>query len=176
MGFWRGFRARQSPEVTRGRLWAVALAASLGSSLVGCHERPKDYQTQVQITRKTVVKRDEQKRALTGDVEFSYFDCPGDQVEVVRGGKDFYACMEKYEVGAKVPVRMTWSWNREGHYQWSVYEVGGCARPPDPLDEASFQMVQECEELFVNGASVGFRCNRVPQKALLDKCPWFRRH
>lgn len=166
--------ARTSHRAQAGVLGV--LVAFLGASTMGCHERPKDFVGKVEVTRMAVVRRDEQKKPLTGDVEVSYFECPGTQIEVLRGGRDFLSCMEKYKVGDKVDARMTWQWSREGHYEWKVYEVGGCPRPPDPNDEASYAMVQDCEDLLVNGASVGFHCSRQPQKNLLNKCPWFRRN
>jgi hypothetical protein len=54
--------------------------------------------------------------------------------------------------------------------------MGSCKRPPDDDDLSSFDTVQECEPILVNGVNEGFKCNRIPNKDLLKKCPWFARH
>jgi len=146
-------------------------------ALLGCTASPKEFAPSVEITRKSVVRYDPQTRqAVTLDVEVSYADCPGTQLEVIRGGAEFAACMAKHQVGARVPLRLRWHWSKDGHYMWDPFEVGGCARPPDPNDEASFVLAQDCETVKVNGAPVGFHCNRVARPELVAKCPWFRRH
>ena len=141
-------------------------------SIVGCH-RSHDYQSNVEVTRVSVVRRDANGRALTTDLEFSYFECPGTQVETVRGGEEFSKCISKVAVGAKVPVKLSHRWTDEGHYVWEVNTVADCARPVDPNDEASFALVRECQDWEVNGAKVGFECQIKPKKELLKKCPWF---
>jgi hypothetical protein len=83
--------------------------------------------------------------------------------------------MGKYKVGQMVAAKIYWYFHDNGHYQWEVHELGGCARPPDPNDEASYDMVRECSDLTVNGVAVGFRCNEIPEKHLLERCPWFQR-
>jgi hypothetical protein len=45
----------------------------------------------------------------------------------------------------------------------------------DPEDEASFAMVRECADWKVNDQRVGFQCKYVPDKGLIEKCPWFRK-
>jgi len=56
-----------------------------------------------------------------------------------------------------------------------VEKVGDCARKRDALDERSYEVVHECQDILVNGVNVGFRCVRKPTQELLNKCPWFRR-
>jgi hypothetical protein len=96
-------------------------------------------------------------------------------------------------------VKDDYHWDHKGFYDWDVTEMGGCKRPPDDDDQSSFDTVQECEPIVVNGVEEGFKCNRIdtvqecepivvngveegfkcnriPQKALLKKCPWFARH
>jgi hypothetical protein len=149
---------------------ALAVAAL---PLVGCH-RSKQYEAQVEVTRLTAIRKDEQGNPLTADLEISYVECPGTQIEVLRGGKDFASCIaQKMKVGDKVKVKLEHHWDSEGHYDYDVYEVQGCPRPPDPNDEASYKMVRECNDWNVNGTRVGFQCNYQDKKDLNKKCPWF---
>ena len=77
--------------------------------------------------------------------------------------------------GDKVTVAIDHEWVPEGHYRWTVRRVGDCERVRDPSDEASYAMVRECDDLVVNGTRVGFQCKYLPEKKLVEKCPWFRR-
>jgi len=128
------------------------------------------------LTRMDAVRTDEQGKPATMDVEFSYFECPGTQIEVIRGDNAFAACMARYKPGDKVPVRIEKHWDEAGYWDWDVHEMGGCPRPPDPDDEASFDTVRECTPWVINGAKVGFQCNTIPQDKLLKACPWFGRY
>jgi hypothetical protein len=157
----------------RAALLMLAISAVMVAA--GCHDKPRDYTAQVRLTRIDPVRKDPAGRPLTLDVQMSYDDCPGTQIEVIRGGADFAACFAKHTVGQRVPAKIHWYFHQDGTYHWEVHALGGCARPPDPNDEASFEDVRECADLVVNGVAVGFRCNELPQKHLLDKCPWFRR-
>jgi hypothetical protein len=62
----------------------------------------------------------------------------------------------------------------DGTFKPAVLKLGDCPRVPDPNDEASFEIVQVCNDIFVNGVKVGFHCDRKPSAELLQKCPWFR--
>lgn len=146
----------------------------LGVMAVGCH-RSKNYEANVEVTRIAAVRKDETGKPLTLDFEVSYVECPGSQIEVVRGDAEFAACVAKYKVGDKVHVDITHEWAPEGHYKWTIHKVGDCKRLPDPDDEASYAMVRECDDWLVNGQRVGFQCKYAPEKKLIDKCPWFRR-
>lgn len=159
-------------------LYARAMKAALVALTIlalACSKKTKWYDTQVAITRVDAVRKDAQGKARDVDVEFTYPDCPGEQVEIIRGDAAFAQCLSKYKVGDKVPVRIEYHWLEEGYWDWDIHEMGGCKRPPDPEDTASFDTVQECEPITVNGVEEGFVCNRLPQKALLAKCPWFGR-
>jgi len=145
------------------------------AGLFACH-RPKHYDAKIEVTRMAAVRKDETGKPLTLDFEYSFFECPGTQVEVIRGDAAFAACVSKYKVGDKVPISIDHEWSDEGHWEWVVRRVGDCPRVPDPNDEASFALVRECEDWAVNGTRVGFQCKYVPEKKLVDKCPWFRRH
>ncbi len=144
-------------------------------AFAGCGKKTKWYDSKVEITRVDAVRKDAKGKWLDLDVEFTYPDCPGQQTEVIRGDPAFAQCMSKYKIGDKVPVRIEYHFLDEGYWDWDIHEMGGCKRPPDPEDEASFDTVQECEPLKVNGVDEGFVCNRIPQKELLAKCPWFNR-
>lgn len=144
-------------------------------ALADCSRKTRWFDTQVEISRMDVVQRDAKGKALTKDVEFSYKDCPGVQVEVVRGGAEFAECMDRYKIGEKVAVKIEYHWDAAGYWDWDIHAMGVCKRPPEYGDEASFDTVQECEDVVSNGAKVGFHCNRLPQKHLLQKCPWFGR-
>jgi hypothetical protein len=151
----------------------VASVAALASS--GCH-RSKSYESEVEVSRVSVVRKDPSGKPITTDFEFSYADCPGTQIETVRGDAKFSQCVARYSVGQKVKVQVEHQWSDEGHYVSVVRKVGECDRVVDPNDEASFTMLRECEEWEVNGAKVGFQCSMKPEKGLLAKCPWFRRY
>lgn len=150
------------------------VAASLALAVASCH-RPKHYDASVEVTRVSVLRKDEQGKPQTMDFEFSYVDCPGTQIEVIRGDKDFAACVSKFKVGEKVPVSIRHAWDDEGFYTYVVDKVGDCPRTPDPADEASFALVRECDDWLVNGARVGFQCRYIPEKKLIAQCPWFKR-
>lgn len=154
----------------------LVLSLALASlPLVGCH-RSKTYEATVEVTRMSVTRKDEKGNPVSTDLELSYVECPGTQVEVIRGGKDFSACIQpKVKVGAKVKVKIQHAWDPEGHYDFDVLEVEGCPRPPDPNDEASYKVVRECSDWTVNGSRVGFQCNYQDKKDLNAKCPWFRK-
>ncbi len=155
--------------MTKKNILAIAI---LAGSLLSCH-RSKTYEATVELTRLTAVRKDEQGTVLSQDVEFSYVDCPGSQIEVLRGGKEFAACMSQAKVGDKVKVKLLHSWDSEGFYDYDVFEVQGCKRPPDKNDEASYKMVRQCSDWSVNGTRVGFQCNYSDKKELNKKCPWF---
>lgn len=144
-------------------------------ALTGCARKTRWFDTTVEISRMDVVQRDAKGKSLTKDVEFTYSDCPGVQVEVIRGGAEFADCMDRYKIGEKVPVKIEYHWDKAGQWDWDIHSMGVCKRPPEYGDEASFDTVQECEDIVSNGAKVGFHCNRLPQKHLLQKCPWFGR-
>ena len=152
--------------------WIVSALVLAALPLLGCH-KAKTYETTVEVTRNQAVRKDEQGAPITTDFEFSYSDCPGTQIEVIRGGKDFSACVAKFKVGEKVKIKIEHHWDPEGHYDSDVYEVQGCPRPPDPNDEASYKMVRDCADWNVNGTRVGFQCKYTDKKELNKKCPWF---
>ena len=158
--------------MSRRSVFAAVLFALVAQ---GCH-RSKSYEANVEVTRVAPIRKDEKGKTLTQDFEFSYFECPGTQIEVVRGDAKFAECTSKYKIGDKVKVAIDHQWgSEEGVYKWNVKKIGDCERVQDPSDEASFAMVRECDDWSVNGTRVGFQCKYTPEKKLIDKCPWFRR-
>lgn len=155
------------------RAYCLLIVGLALASAAGCH-REKRYETTVEVTRiSTVVK--ESGKPVTIDLEVSYVDCPGTQLEIVRGDAMFAACVAQYKVGDRVKVSVQHLWDNEGYYRWAIDRVGECAHRIDPHDEGSYAVVRECEDTRVNGERVGFQCRYVPEKALVDACPWFRR-
>lgn len=157
-----------------------SLVVVLGAGLVGlvssgCH-KSHTYESEVEMTRFMVVRKDEAGKPMTADAEFSYVNCPGTQMETIRGDAAFSACVARYSVGQKVKLKLEHHWSDEGHYVWTVHKVGDCDRVVDPNDEASSAFIRDCEDFKVNGAKVGFSCDLKAEKALIDKCPWFRKH
>lgn len=144
-------------------------------SLASCRKKTAWYTTNVEIDRIEVVRRDAQGKALDVDVEFTYPDCPGEQMEIIRGDANFAACIANYSKGATVPVKILHHQDKQGFYDWDIHQMADCARLPDDDDEASFDTVQECSPILVNQVPEGFVCNRIPHKELLAKCPWFDR-
>lgn len=162
------------------RMKRASLVVLLGAGLVGlvstgCH-RSHQYESEVEITSLRVVRKDEAGKPLTADVELSYVTCPGTQQETIRGDAALSTCLARYSVGQKVKLKIEHHWSDEGHYSWTVNKVGDCDRVTDPNDEASSAFIRDCEDFKVNGAKVGFTCDLKAEKALIDKCPWFRRH
>lgn len=140
----------------------------------GCH-RSKRYETKAEVTRIQAVRKDPAGKPLKLDVEVSYSECPGSQSEVIRGGPDFAACASKYAVGQSVRLTIDHTWDPEGHYSWTVSKLGDCARVPEPSDDGSYAVVRECYDRSVDGTRVGFQCRHIPDKKLIDACPWFKR-
>lgn len=158
------------------RVLVTALVLSSLPLIGACHPS-KQYQATVEVTRLAQVRKDETGAPITTDLEFSFIECPGTQIEVIRGGKDFSACVtNKLKVGDKAKIKLEQHWDAEGFYDYDVFEVEGCPRPADPNDEASYKMIRECNDWNVNGARVGFQCNYLGKRELSKKCPWFKRH
>jgi len=157
-------------------LVVVFAGATLLAVLPGCKGKPKIYDAKVKLNRVAPIRFAVDGKPVDTDVEFDWFQCPGSQVEIIRGDANFAECMKKYKAGDEVAVKVDYHWDKAGHYDWDITEMGGCKRPPDDDDLSSFDTVQECEPIIVNGVNEGFKCNRIPNKDLLKKCPWFGRH
>jgi hypothetical protein len=143
-------------------------------TIAGCH-KPKRFETNVEVERVSAVRKDETGTVMTTDLEVSFLDCPGEQLEVIRGGREFSACVAKLKPGEKVRVKIDYHWDEDGYWDHDIVDVQGCPRPIDPNDEASFKMIRECSDWTVNGTRVGFQCNYAEKKELNKKCPWFKK-
>jgi len=150
----------------------------LGLILGGCRESEKLFNTQVEITRMDFVNFNEKNEPITVDIEISYHECPGNQFEVIRGDAEFAKCIINTgkKIGDKFLVDIQWKWNPMGYYRWFIVKLDSCERKVDPLDEVSFDLVEECEDYKVYGNVVGFTCRRIPSGNLIKVCPWFRRN
>ena len=153
------------------------VAPLVGSVLVvaltpACSQKPQHFDTNVELARVEVVKTGGGRWV---DVELEYSDCPGEQREIFQADSAFADCLAKYKPGEKVPASIVWSQEADGHFDSEVEKVGDCVRKRDALDERSYEVVHECQDILVNGVNVGFRCVRKPTPELLAKCPWFRR-
>lgn len=144
-------------------------------TLIGCHQDHR-FESVCQIVRKQAVEQNDKGETEQVDVELEWDPCPGDQFQVVRGGKDFAACMAQYEVGEMVPVRVEHWWDNRGYYRWDVYQIGACDRTIEPDTEGSYEKSQECDDNQAFGYTNGFACSRRPFKDLVTVCPWMARN
>lgn len=143
-------------------------------AMTGC-KRPAHYETEVEVTRVSAVRKNDAGKTETLDVEMRFVSCPGSQLEIVRGDAVFAACAGRYKVGDKLRVSIDHVLSSDGYYRWTIRKLGDCVRPADPNDEVSHAMLRECDDSVVNGTRVGFQCKHVPDQKLVEKCPWFRR-
>src|SRR4029079_16588832 len=120
-------------------LVGAVLLAALTS---GCKPREAQYESVTQIVHRDVVEADDKGIPLLVDLELEWDPCPGDQFQVVRGGKDFATCMTKYEVGDFVPVRVLHHWDTRGYYTWDLFQVGDCGRAIEEDSEGSYEKSQ----------------------------------
>ncbi len=141
----------------------------------GCRPEHKEFVSSVTLNRISVVERDDKGNAVSTDVELRWKECPGEQLQLMRSGKEFSECMKKHKPGETAVVKVLWEWDEHGHYDWHVIDVGGCPAPPVDDDDSSFDQIQECVPSIQHDAVVGFHCDRLPEGELLEKCPWFRR-
>lgn len=151
----------------------ATLASGLVVASVAC-KRPQTFTSTVEITQTQVFGADDAPSVM--DVHMTFSECPGVQQKVVRGDKKFAACAKKLKKGDKVPVEILVTWRSDrGEYRNEVVKVAGCERTPDPKDDASYETVQMCTDVVINGAVTGIHCDRTRSEALVAKCPWFKR-
>ncbi len=143
-------------------------------ALVSCG-KAHDYDTKVTLKTIEVVARDAKNEPLIIEVNVEYPECPGEQLETLQGNAEFSKCVLKYKMGETVPAVVEYSAMDFGHYDSEITKLGDCTRKRDPRDARSYEVIQECADVNVNGAKAGFHCGRKPDKELLAKCPWFAR-
>jgi hypothetical protein len=146
-------------------------------ALAGCGHPERRYESVCQVTRMNVVETGDKDVTQQLDLELEWDPCPGDQVQIVRGGEEFAACIAKKgtKPGDMVPVKVLHFWDTRGFFRWDIDEVDGCARPIQPDVEGSYEKSQECQETKGHGRVDGFACNRRPFKRLVSICPWMAR-
>ena len=143
--------------------------------LPSCKNKSQDYQTHVTLKGSEVVSWDDAGVPRIVEVTVEYPDCPGDQLETLQGNAEFTTCALKYKVGETLPASIEWGPTDYGHYDSEITKLGECPRKRDPRDARSYEVVQVCSDVIINGVLAGFHCDRKPTKELLEKCPWFRR-
>jgi hypothetical protein len=152
----------------------VGVIVVLGLALGACSKVHR-YESAVQVVRKEVVEKDASGVTLQVDFEVEWDACPGDQFQVIRGGRWFAACTEKYGVGDTVPVYVRHFWDDRGFYRWDIERMGDCWRPVEPESVGSYEKGQECKDTMNQGFKTGFNCSRKPFRALVKRCPWMAR-
>ncbi|MBX3185889.1 MAG: hypothetical protein KF819_02695 [Labilithrix sp.] len=153
--------------------FVVALAAA-GLTSAAC-AKPTRHTSKVEI-RQTELFGDESATPKLMDLDLLFVECPGAQRKIVRGDEKFASCAKKYKAGDTLTaeIQLTWRADR-GSYRGDVVKVGDCERKIDPRDDASYDIVQTCTDVVVNGVVTGVRCDRGRTPDLVAKCPWFRR-
>jgi len=134
----------------------LGLLLVVGGALAAC-STPKRYESAVQIVRK------------------EWDACPGDQFQVIRGGKAFAECTAKYDVGDEVPVYVRHWWDDRGYYRWDIERMGDCWRTIETESVGSYEKGQECKDVENFGYKAGFQCSRKPFQSLVKRCPWMAR-
>ncbi len=148
---------------------------ALPLTLTACGERLERFESVCQIVRRDEVELNDRGEAESVDIEFEWDACPGDQFQVVRGGKDFAACMKKYDVGRLAPVFVKHWWDDRGYFAWDVYEIGDCVRYIEESSQGSYEKAQECADQDMYGKITGFSCRRRSFEGLVATCPWLAR-
>lgn len=156
------------------RLAALAIVASI-VSLVACTRGARTFDTKLVIKSVETVHRDDAGKPVVVEVTVEYPDCPGEQLETFQGNIEFTSCFAKYKDGDSLPATVEWAPTSFGHFDSEITRLGDCKRVRDPNDARSYEVVQDCRDIVVNGIVAGFHCDRKPDKELLDKCPWFAR-
>lgn len=150
--------------------------AGVASLMSGCNPKPKQFESVCQIVHRDVVEADDKGTPLIVDLELEWDPCPGEQFQMVRGGKEFAACMSKFEVGDYVPVRVVHQWDNRGYYTWDLFQVGDCKRAIEANNEGSYEKSQECRDEKSYGHTTGFTCSRRPFANLVKVCPFMARN
>lgn len=152
----------------------VLLSLLLLTSL-SCSKPEERFESAVQIVRIEAVEKDADGGVEQLDMELEWTPCPGDQFQVIRGGKEFASCVAKYAVGDYAPVVVKHFWDPHGYYRWDIERFGDCPRAIEPQSFGSYEKSAECRDITNHGRVVGFDCNRKPFRGLLRRCPWMGR-
>ncbi len=142
--------------------------------VLGCSPKEERFESVVQVVSRTVVEHEEGKASQV-DFELEWDPCPGDQFQVIRGGKEFAECTANYKSGTYLPVVVKHYWDPHGYYRWDIEKLGECERPIEQNSPGSYEKGQECHEVSHFGHKAGFECSRKPFKNLVARCPWMAR-
>lgn len=154
----------------------IPVLAATGVMLAaGCGKKARTYETRVTLKSIQVVTRDAAGTPQVLEVNVEYPDCAGEQLETLQGNAEFTKCALKFKVGDVLPASLEWGPTDFGHYDSEITRIGDCPRKRDPRDARSYEVVQVCNDVNVNGVKAGFHCDRKPSKELLTQCPWFTR-
>ncbi len=145
------------------------------STCVSCGDREQRFESTCQLIHRDVVEQNDKGEPEIMDIELAWDPCPGYQFQVVRGGKDFATCMQKYELGKLLPVLVKHWWDDRGYYVWDVYKVGDCVREIESGAEGSYEKSLDCKKKKQYGQVNGFSCSRRGFKSLVATCPWMAR-
>jgi hypothetical protein len=143
--------------------------------LSACGERLERFESVCQIVRRDEVEVDDKGETESVDIEFEWDPCAGDQFQVVRGGKEFAACMKKFDVGKRAPVFVKHWWDERGYFAWDVYMIGDCVRYIEESSAGSYEKAQECSDDDMYGKVTGFSCRRRSFETMATTCPWLAR-
>ncbi len=154
---------------------AIGLTAIVGAT-AGCTHKDETFQSTARVVRGFNAEVDENGKPIVVDVELEWDPCPGDQFQMVRGGPEFAACVQKYKRGELVQAEVKHYWDTRGFYRWDISKLGDCKHEVEEFAEGSYEKSQECADVVDYGKSVGFRCSRRPFKDLVATCPFLARH
>lgn len=153
---------------------AIGTVAVLALASLGACSKPTRYTSTVEVVQ-TQTFGDQVAPAVI-DLELVFVDCPGTQRKVIRGDRAFAACARKFAKGDKLPVEIVMTYRPDrGDYRNEIVKVADCERTVDPKDDASYESIQQCKDVVVNGVVTGVHCDRTRDGELIAKCPWFRR-
>lgn len=156
-------------------LTIATLLAAVALTVVASCSKSSSYDTKVTLQHMQAAQTDATGIPRVLEVEVEYPDCPGEQLETLQGNAEFAQCMSKYRIGDVVPATIRHEAMPDGHYDSEIEKLGDCARHREPRDRRSYEVVQVCEDIVINGVTAGFHCDRKPSTELLAKCPWFAR-
>lgn len=157
------------------KIGAILSAIVILPLLAGCGKKETHWEAVCQIVGRHVVERLPDGTPALTDMELEWDPCPGDQFQVIRGGKDFSACITKYKDGLLVPVQVLHYWDERGYYRWTLEKVGDCRVDVQAEAPGSFEKGQMCTDVVHHGRKAGFHCSRRPEKELVSICPWMAR-
>jgi hypothetical protein len=143
--------------------------------VAGCN-KPVTYSTTVEVLQVQRFGQNPTTGAGIIDLELKFIECPGDARRIMRGDKTFGQCGVKFKKGDKVRAELVVNYSADrGQYRSEIVRLDDCPVKLDPNEEANYEIVQDCKDLVVSGATVGVHCDRTRNKDLVAKCPWFRR-